>query len=125
MRPLPARSYFSEERWSPESPLLAPLLCRNAERSSGCATRRSACLSRGAWAPLLLLETGTDLLSSRRLDGLQARVYTTVHHGIRGTLDGCGLSLGFGIYCVCTFSSGRRCTFPSRLQWDKLGKMKR
>uniref|UniRef100_A0A8C9SE16 procollagen galactosyltransferase n=1 Tax=Scleropages formosus TaxID=113540 RepID=A0A8C9SE16_SCLFO len=34
--------YFSEERWSPESPLLAPLLCRNAERSSGCATRRSA-----------------------------------------------------------------------------------
>uniref|UniRef100_A0AAQ4P2M1 procollagen galactosyltransferase n=1 Tax=Gasterosteus aculeatus aculeatus TaxID=481459 RepID=A0AAQ4P2M1_GASAC len=34
----PARAYFAEERWSPESPLLAPrvflaLVCRNAEHS--------------------------------------------------------------------------------------------
>ncbi|KAL6103085.1 colgalt1 [Pungitius sinensis] len=34
----PARAYFAEERWSPESPLLAPrlflaLICRNAEHS--------------------------------------------------------------------------------------------
>ncbi|KAM7387159.1 hypothetical protein PAMA_009667 [Pampus argenteus] len=34
----PARGYFAEERWSPESPLLAPrvfvaLICRNAEHS--------------------------------------------------------------------------------------------
>uniref|UniRef100_A0AAY4DHY1 procollagen galactosyltransferase n=1 Tax=Denticeps clupeoides TaxID=299321 RepID=A0AAY4DHY1_9TELE len=34
----PARGYFSEERWSPESPLLAPrlllaLICRNSEHS--------------------------------------------------------------------------------------------
>lgn len=35
---LEVASYFSEERWSPESPLLAPrvliaLICRNAEHS--------------------------------------------------------------------------------------------
>lgn len=34
----PAQGYFPEERWSPESPLLAPrvliaLICRNAEHS--------------------------------------------------------------------------------------------
>lgn len=34
----PARGYFAEERWSPESPLLAPrvlvtLICRNSEHS--------------------------------------------------------------------------------------------
>ncbi|XP_060946463.1 procollagen galactosyltransferase 1 [Limanda limanda] len=36
--PPPARAYFAEERWSPESPLLAPrvllaLVCRNSEHS--------------------------------------------------------------------------------------------
>lgn len=34
----PSRGYFAEERWSPESPLLAPrvllaLICRNSEHS--------------------------------------------------------------------------------------------
>lgn len=34
----PSRGYFPEERWSPESPLLAPrvvisLICRNSARS--------------------------------------------------------------------------------------------